>query len=652
MTDYVYDIEIFSNYFLLCAQNTITLDRKSFEISQRKDERMQLIEFLKSDIRLFGFNCINYDGKMLQKFLSLTHLKGKQLVATLKQHSDKLITDDKYNMFQKRLIGVKNVDLMLMHHFDNDAKRTSLKQLEFAFQMNNIQELPFEHTHILTLNQMDEVLEYCWNDIKATLKLYNYSKEAIELRESLSNEYNIDMMSWNSPKIGEKSFAFKLAKEIGSHKLTKKTYRDIISLNDIIFPYVEFETEGFQKLLTYFKAKTIQGTYKVFSEIPFEQLSIIEGHYKVHKTKGVQKNLNILYQDIEFVFGTGGLHACTEPGIYTSDTEHIIIDIDVSSYYPNLAIKNKLYPEHLGIEFCDIYEKRYNERGQYPKGSVWNSSIKLELNGVYGKSNSEHSPFYDPKYTMSITINGQLLICMLAEALMLIPQCQLLQANTDGVTVKVLKSDITKVFGIINWWEKLTQLKLEYVYYSKMIIKDVSNYMAISTDNKIKRKGAAFKTKTELELHENHSALIINEAISAYFISNIPPEQYILQDLETNKLTNFFMRAKVQRGHKLVARDENGDDTVVQRITRYIVTNTGISLIKIMPPLAKNPNKERETEIESGWKTTICNNFFHINESEIINNLNLEYYLEQIKKVIYAIEGKNTTRSNTEDSKE
>ena len=645
MIDYVYDIEIFPNYFLLCAQDTSTLEKISFEISPRKDERMQLIEFLKSDIRLFGFNCINYDGKMLQKLLSLTHLKGKQLVATLKQHSDKLITDDKYNMFQKRLVGVKNVDLMLMHHFDNDARRTSLKQLQFAFQMTNIQELPFEHTTILTTPEMDLVAEYCWNDIEATLKLYNYSKEAIQLRESLSNEYKIDMMSWNSPKIGEKSFAFKLAKEIGSHKLTQKTYRDTIQLSDIIFPYVEFQTTGFQKLFTYFKSKTIKGTYKVFSEIPFDELSVIEGHYNLHKTKGVQKNLNILYKDIEFVFGTGGLHACTKPGLYEADEDYIIIDIDVSSYYPNLAIKNKLYPEHLGIEFCDIYEKRYDERGQYPKGSVWNSSIKLELNGVYGKSNSEHSAFYDPKYTMAITINGQLLICMLAEKLMEVST--LLQANTDGVTVKLLKGDLHKVFAIIEWWEQLTKLKLEYVFYSKMIIKDVSNYMAISTDNKVKRKGAAFKTHKELELHENHSALIINEAISAYFISNVQPEQYILQDIEENGLTHFFMRAKVQKGHQLVAR--TFIDIPLQKLVRYVVTNTGVSLIKIMPPLAKKPDKWRETEIESGWKTTVCNNLSQISTTEIIENLNLEYYLIQIKKIINGIEKSNTAASNTED---
>jgi hypothetical protein len=645
MTDFVYDIEIFPNFFLLCALNVHTNEKVSFEISPRKDKRIQLIEFLKSDIRLFGFNCINYDGKVLQKLLNLTHLKGKVLIPTLKQHSDKLITDDKYNMFQKRFTLCPNVDLMLMHHFDNDARRASLKQLEFAFQMTNIQELPFEHNTILTEFQMQLVSEYCWNDIEATFRLYNYSREAIQLRESLSNEYNIDMMSWNSPKIGEKSFAFKLAKEIGSHKLTQKTYRDTINLSEIIFPYVQFETEGFQKLLTYFKSKVIKGTYKVFSEIPFEELSVIENHYNLHKTKGVQKNLNILYKDIEFVFGTGGLHACTEPGIYESDEDYIIIDIDVSSYYPNLAIKNRLYPEHLGVEFCDVYEYRYNERGQYPKGSVWNGSIKLELNGVYGKSNSEHSAFYDPKYTMAITVNGQLLICMLAEALM--NTSTLLQANTDGVTVKLLKGDLPKIFAIIDWWEELTKLKLEYVFYSKMIIKDVSNYMAISTDNKVKRKGAAFKTYKELELHENHSALIVNEAISAYFIHNTDPVQFMMQDLEQNGLTHFFMRAKVQKGHRLVARDI--EDTTLQKLVRYVVTNTGVSLIKIMPPLPKNPEKWRETEIESGWKTTVCNNLSFINTKEIIENLNLEYYLIQIKKIINGVEKSNTAASNTEN---
>jgi hypothetical protein len=651
MQDYIYDIEIYTNIFLVCVKNISTKEKYSFEISPRKQQTKELVEFLNQPIRLIGFNNQNYDNLLIQKFLENLHLKGKDLVSLLKSQSDKIITNEKYSKFCKKLTKVPTIDLFLLHHFDNDARRCSLKELEFVFNMDNIQELPFDYTKPVPIDQFDTLVNYCWNDIEATHRLYNYSLEDIKLREELSSKYNIDMLSYNSPKIGEKSFALALIAKNPSfeQKLKLQTPRTEIKLNDIIFPYVSFEFEGFQRLLQYFKSKVITDTYKTFSEIPFGELSIIEGFYNVHKTKGVQANLNIVYQGFEFVFGTGGIHGCIEAGIYESDQEYDILDIDVSSYYPNIGIENKLYPEHLGVEFCDVYEERYDERGQYPKGNVWNSSIKFELNGVYGKSNSKFSPFYDPKYTMTITVNGQLLIAMLAEQLM--NHSQLLQVNTDGVTIKVLKSNLPIIHQIIKNWEKLTKLTLETANYSKMVIKDVSNYLAIYTNSKVKRKGAAFKTKVELALHENYSGLIINEAISAYFINGTDPIQFMMQDLEQNGLTHFFMRAKVQRDHKLVARDV--EDTTLQRITRYVVTNTGVSLIKIMPPLPKNPEKWRETEIEAGWKCTPCNNLSLINIKEIIQNLNLEYYLTQINKVINAINKKqNTEGSNTSNNSE
>jgi len=652
MQDYIYDIEIYTNIFLVCVKNISTKEKYSFEISPRKQQTKELVEFLNQPIRLIGFNNQNYDNLLIQKFLENLHLKGKDLVSLLKSQSDKIITNEKYSKFCKKLTKVPTIDLFLLHHFDNDARRCSLKELEFVFNMDNIQELPFDYTKPVPIDQLDTLINYCWNDIEATERLYNYSLEDIKLREELSKKYNIDMLSYNSPKIGEKSFALALIVKNPSfeQKLNLQSPRTKIKLQDIIFPYVSFEFEGFKRLLQYFKSKVITDTYKTFSEIPFKELSIIEGFYNVHKTKGVQANLNIVYQGFEFVFGTGGIHGCIEAGIYESDQEYDILDIDVSSYYPNLGIQNKLYPEHLGVEFCDVYEERYDERGQYPKGNVWNSSIKFELNGVYGKSNSKFSPFYDPKYTMTITVNGQLLIAMLAEQLM--NHSQLLQVNTDGVTIKVLKSNLPIIHQIIKNWERLTKLTLETANYSKMVIKDVSNYLAIYTNSKVKRKGAAFKTKVELALHENYSGLIINEAISAYFINGTDPIQFMMQDLEQNGLTHFFMRAKVQRDHKLVARAEE-QDIALQRITRYVVTNTGVSLIKIMPPLPKNPEKWRETEIEAGWKCTPCNNLSLINQEEIIQNLNLEYYLTQINKIIYAINKKQSTEgSNTSNNSE
>jgi len=631
MQDYIYDIEIYPNIFLVCAENISTKQKLSFEISIRKIQTQQLVEFLNQDIRLIGFNNKNYDDLMLQKFLECLHLKGKDLVQALKKHSDNLITRENYSKFCKKFVKVPTIDLFLLNHFDNDNRRCSLKELEFVFNMNNIQELPFDYTQPIPVIDFDTLVKYCWNDIEATFKLYNYSIQELKLREELGGK---ELLSFNSPKLGERSFCQAMIKinPTFEQKLQNKSPRKEIKLADVIFSYVEFKSIGFQKLLEYFKSKVITDTYKVFSELPFDTLTLIEGHYNVYKTKGVQKNLNINHNGFEFVFGTGGIHGCIEPGIYEADQEHDILDIDVASFYPNLGIKNKLYPEHLGVEFCDVYEHRYHERGNYAKGSTLNKSIKLELNGVYGKSNSKHSPFYDPKYTMSITINGQLLIAMLAEQLM--NHSQLLQANTDGVTIKVLKSDLPKIQEILNWWENLTSLTLETANYSKMVIKDVSNYLAIYTNGKVKRKGAAFKTKAELELHENHSGVIVQEAISAYFISNTAPEQFLLQELELG-LDKFYMRAKVQRDHKLVARDVT--DIALQRITRYVVTNTGVSLIKIMPPLPKNPDKWRETEIEAGWKCTPCNNLSTINIDFLKQNINIEYYLTQIKKVINAI---------------
>ena len=55
-----------------------------------------------------------------------------------------------------------------------------------------------------------------------------------------------------------------------------------------------------------------------------------------------------------------------------------------------------------------FHEDVYNQRKSFAKGTAENAMLKLALNSVYGDSNNKYSVFYDPKYTMNITINGQL----------------------------------------------------------------------------------------------------------------------------------------------------------------------------------------------------------------------------------------------------
>jgi len=109
--------------------------------------------------------------------------------------------------------------------------------------------------------------------------------------------------------------------------------------------------------------------------------------------------------------------------------------------YPNIAISNNVFPQHLSVKFCSIYKDVYEQRKSFDKKSAENAMLKLALNGVYGDSNNQYSPFYDSAYTMKITINGQLSLCLLAERLLEIEDLKIVRVNTDGITVAVKKSD-------------------------------------------------------------------------------------------------------------------------------------------------------------------------------------------------------------------
>lgn len=286
------------------------------------------------------------------------------------------------------------------------------------------------------------------------------------------------------------------------------------------------------------------------------------------------------------------------------------------------------------------------------------------------KSNSAYSALYDPAYTMKTTVNGQLLLCMLSERLMEeIPDCQMIQINTDGMTIKVHKRYVEQMKSICARWEKLTQLELESVKYSKMIIKDVNNYIAVKTDGGVKRKGVAFIYKVnpgELELHKNFSMLVVPKALEAYFVKGIKPEEFVKNH---NDIFDFFKRTKVRRSDKLFSRvyDKQGGVSIseeIQRITRYYVSGYveeekykvksdtsnrmivkknyynkgfGTSLIKEMP-LSKSKDEVKNISVESGYLCTVCNDLSLTSDEEIKSKINYQYYIDEVYKVINLVE--------------
>lgn len=336
----------------------------------------------------------------------------------------------------------------------------------------------------------------------------------------------------------------------------------------------------------------------------------------------IAETLNTVVGGYRIDAGVGGVHASLSEKVVRETKTYMIRDADVSSMYPNVAISNKVYPEHLGNEFCTIYEDMYQQRKSYPKGSAENAMLKLSLNGTYGKSNDKYSVFYDPQFTMTITINGQLSLMMLADRLLSIEGLKLVQLNTDGITVALLRETEEEYNHICQQWQDDVGLQLEYADYSKMIIRDVNNYIALYTNGKVKRKGAY--QYEGLGWHQNQGGLVIPMAAEAYMLKGIPVDEFIKNH---GNVFDFMLRTKVPRSSRLILQYDDREE-LQQNICRYYIANNGGKLVKIMPALEEG-GEERRLSIDSDWKVKTCNNMLDFD-----GDINYDYYITEAKKLV------------------
>ena len=613
--DIVWDCETYPNVFTLHAIHAHLPIEWSFEISDWRNDSRAIIEWvhwLKSlDARMVGFNSIGFDYPILHALCRM----GQATARTLYDKAQAIIgaqDDDNRWMHQVKPTDrlVDQLDLFLIHHFDNRARSTGLKVLEFNMRSDNISDLPYPVGATLTLEQVPVLKQYNRHDVLETRKFYFKSLDMIRFREELTQRYQRDFMNHNDTKIGKDYFVMELeAAGVACYdygpqgRQPRQTRRPSIALKDAILPWITFQEPEFQRMLEWLKAQTIT------------------------ETKGVFTDVTATVRGFTFVFGLGGIHGSVESEILESDADHVIVDLDVTSYYPTLAISNGFYPAHLGRSFVDIYSHLFEERKKHPKGSPENAMLKLALNGVYGDSNNVFSVFYDPLFTMSITLSGQLLLCLLAENIVLnVPGVQLIQCNTDGITVRIPHGSSFALKMVCEHWEKLTKLRLEQMTYQRMCIRDVNNYIGQYLDGKVKRKGAY---EHDLEWHQNHSALVVPKVAEKVLLEGAPIRETVEQWPE---MMDFMLRTKVPRSSSLVITyPEVWGDTKfpLQNVTRYLITKDGGHLFKVMPPL-KGKDTWRQIGVEAGWKVTPCNNITEARGAKI----DFDYYVREVEKLV------------------
>ena len=168
----IYDLESLTNLFTYTGYDSKKNEYYQFCICKWRNDSEQLYEHLtKRKIIQVGFNNENYDYPLEHHFLNhfdeYKFLPGEVVAQKLYQKSQEII-DMEFSAIVDKNKYISQIDLFKIWHFDNKARRTSLKDLEICMRMHNVEELPIHHTTWCKPGDEICVLDYNKNDVYAT----------------------------------------------------------------------------------------------------------------------------------------------------------------------------------------------------------------------------------------------------------------------------------------------------------------------------------------------------------------------------------------------------------------------------------------------------------------------------------------------------
>lgn len=657
----IYDIETLSNCFTYSDMDRDGGNIKQFVIHKDRDDSSELVAHLRGDAMMdwsgltgmIGFNNINFDGQVIQWFLEsydnwirtakvgfLHDYDGEQIAKMIYDYAQKTI--ERMNKggwpdYPEWKMSIPQLDLFRIWHFDNKAKMTSLKWIEYMIDMDSIQEMPIHHTSKVELKDIESILAYNLHDIKATLELYNITigktehllykgNNKLELRRDIKKEFWMNCDNYNDVKIGDeinKLSYCKLAK-IDKKKLPKPEKRvEKFTFGECYPSYYKFETTEFNNFVNALKDIKVNLNDKQKFEFTFNQTT--------------------------YTIAKGGIHSNDYGRLVIPKENELLKDADIGSQYPNSIRKRKLFPRHLGELWLTGYVGTIHKRldAKKDKKTSIAEAMKLALNGGgYGKLGEEYNWQYDPFAMTSVTIGNQIELLMLIEDLE-VSGIHVISANTDGIVCLFDKNLEEKYYEICKDWEEQVGNnllgQLEYADYRLLAQTSVNSYLALKVDSdKPKCKG---EFVTDFELHKNKSSRIIPIALQEFFVNKIPVEKTIL---EHQGIYDFCNGVKSIGKNRLIAIDRKKQTEIqLQKINRYFVSTDGINIIKRLPKLDKKPasgqldifgnvsDDSRESEIEAGYLSTVFNTYV---KKEIKDyNINYSYYIEKCNKILRQI---------------
>jgi hypothetical protein len=174
---------------------------------------------------------------------------------------------------------------------------------------------------------------------------------------------------------------------------------------------------------------------------------------------------------------------------------------------------------------------------------------------------------------------------------------------------------------------RLTGLYIEDNIYTKFVVRDVNNYLAVYENGDCKYKGCF---EIDKEYHKDPSMRIVPIALKEYFINGVPIDETIKNHKD---IFDFCLRLKTNSSctptFTYLDKESQRPKTIkLARTTRYYISNTGGVLTKVF-------DDGRETGVNIGFSATLFNKYEEKPMEEY--NLNYQFYIREANKIKDAV---------------
>lgn len=650
-----------------------TIPKKRFVLYEDDDtDLFSLLYWLQQKADYFGYNNRKYDRLMLSALLMYYNQfdKPSKLITFLYETSQRVIrssnndtlwTDNFTSLILRNNVAFRDLDLFQIFRLDHYHK--SLKQTSINIKWYNLKEyiMPpigdldrhYYHERLpeakgmtdrelnihyrnvferfIPREYLQEMADYNDNDVYIVAELIRMNQEEVLLRYRISEEYNVDVFSASRSTIADKVIVKLYSKYTGLHPkafIDTKTIRRKILVSEILSDKIAFSTPELNDILSGIRSLTLRGEKGEFDR-------------------------EFTFMGTSYTIATGGLHSNEIPAVYVEDDEHIIVDRDVASYYPNMIRSLKVCQKHLipkawfriadtivdeRLEHKHLAKDKSLDNKERDKHATAAACLKIVANaGIFGKMGSEKSFLCDKKAMYQVTINGQLFLLMLIEKLEL-AGIHVISANTDGIVTIVPRELEQTADDICHWWEKHLGLELEFTYYTKYVTEGVNSYLTIKRGGSSKFKGRMNPKMFLEDLSKGYNSPIVAKCVTEYFINGTP----VMETLRNAKsILDFCRTQNVNHKYRLEFThvvDGKIRTDVVQRNTRFYISSTGGTLMKVesMGWNERNEEQVKKSSLCAGQRVSICNTVDDTDISEL--NVNYLYYYNEAMAIIEPIE--------------